>query len=523
MRVVRRRHGNGGSAKAIVGGILSALLIGPIGCQSGSKTSPPASLAPPPNVAAEVAYHSAPSVGLRSTTMPIAMPGLQDALDVGVEWVAVERLPADLPPLLSRARLITAPRAADPLLSAGRLLRGAGWVDPAGWQRFVADLHAGRWGRTATIATTPVAALPREVLTTFTLAQWPDRPGPGPRIQLQVHRSAETARPGAIRVSSPTTQQADAFELTVLLAGKGSTEIERAQLDPVTLDLPAQIAISLPSQFDRGGSSNVGGVVALLSITASSQPPSADHRRAVAQCVADLQRAADETAASIVASTRPSSADAGQAGLLVALRLLRNPRSARSSLAYLADQTDAALTGDVALAADNDGLAELAGRITSRVGELSAGDEQLKRDRLGWLLDATCLEQLAAMRTSEKLPPELAAVLSVHAGEAGRKSASLDELARAGSREAFESRVVAENLNYLEDSSPAARVRAFDWLHAHDVALANYDPLAPVKERRKALDEALAAVAAKQTAAIAASAKLDAERASLKAKQRGAQ
>jgi hypothetical protein len=38
-------------------------------------------------------------------------------------------------------------------------------------------------------------------------------------------------------------------------------------------------------------------------------------------------------------------------------------------------------------------------------------------------------------------------------------------------------------------------VRAFDWLRARDKAPADYDPLSPLKQRRAALEKALAAPA----------------------------
>jgi hypothetical protein len=52
--------------------------------------------------------------------------------------------------------------------------------------------------------------------------------------------------------------------------------------------------------------------------------------------------------------------------------------------------------------------------------------------------------------------------------------------------------VIAENLSYLEDASPSARVRAYDWLRTRGRAPAGYDPLGTIKERRNALDAALA-------------------------------
>ena len=44
---------------------------------------------------------------------------------------------------------------------------------------------------------------------------------------------------------------------------------------------------------------------------------------------------------------------------------------------------------------------------------------------------------------------------------------------------------------YLEDSSPSARVRAYDWLAARGRAPQGYEPLGPARERRRALDAAL--------------------------------
>jgi hypothetical protein len=45
---------------------------------------------------------------------------------------------------------------------------------------------------------------------------------------------------------------------------------------------------------------------------------------------------------------------------------------------------------------------------------------------------------------------------------------------------------------YLEDASPAARVRAYDWLNGKNLAPAGYDPLGSNKDRRAALDKATA-------------------------------
>jgi hypothetical protein len=73
----------------------------------------------------------------------------------------------------------------------------------------------------------------------------------------------------------------------------------------------------------------------------------------------------------------------------------------------------------------------------------------------------------------------------------------------ATSRAELAVRLWNENRILLEDASPASRVRAFDWLALRGLAPAGFDPLAPLAERRAAL-EALAASEAAQTASPAA-------------------
>ncbi|MDF1798976.1 MAG: hypothetical protein P1V81_07360, partial [Planctomycetota bacterium] len=90
-----------------------------------------------------------------------------------------------------------------------------------------------------------------------------------------------------------------------------------------------------------------------------------------------------------------------------------------------------------------------------------------------------------------------------HAGEVGRYPNLLEEALQV-SRDlpGFTARLVAENRVFLEDSSPASRVRAFDWLKARGQAPPEYLPLALRSARRAALEaERAAAVAAAAAAA----------------------
>ncbi|MCS7034766.1 MAG: hypothetical protein NZ561_12355, partial [Phycisphaerae bacterium] len=52
-------------------------------------------------------------------------------------------------------------------------------------------------------------------------------------------------------------------------------------------------------------------------------------------------------------------------------------------------------------------------------------------------------------------------------------------------------RLIAENLIYLSDNSPAAQVRAYDWLRSRGRAPDSFDPLADPRSRRTALEQFL--------------------------------
>jgi hypothetical protein len=146
----------------------------------------------------------------------------------------------------------------------------------------------------------------------------------------------------------------------------------------------------------------------------------------------------------------------------------------------------------VALVAPEPVLADLSTRIQARLDELSS---RIDTAQLGWMLDVMTLEHLAALQSAETLPPELAGALARFAGEAARNAGSLDELARVRGREQLRARLIAENFTYLEDASPSARVRAYDWLQAKGLAPEKYDPLGSAKARSAAIDAALTAAA----------------------------
>ncbi len=180
----------------------------------------------------------------------------------------------------------------------------------------------------------------------------------------------------------------------------------------------------------------------------------------------------------------PGSSDVAFSGAIAALQ---TPGTRRAALAFIARETQASLTEEVALSADDELLETLAARLADR---WSAGHPT--PTALAFELERETLTALAEMEDAGTLPPEMRTLLVLHAGEAGRRAASLEEaLGSARSLEDLRSHLAAENAIYLEDNDPAARVRAFEWLAARGMAPHGYDPLAPAESRRAALEAAL--------------------------------
>jgi hypothetical protein len=159
----------------------------------------------------------------------------------------------------------------------------------------------------------------------------------------------------------------------------------------------------------------------------------------------------------------------------------------RASLAYAAAQTKSDICQDVVLVADDAALARLMDLVQKRLAAqpLSPSNESIE-----WALDSASLELLSSLQTDSQLSPELYSVLLRHTGEAGYNSGTVEEILNAsGSSADFASRIRAENLVFLEDPSPGARVRAYDWLALRGQAPEGYDPLAALRERRAALEK----------------------------------
>lgn len=159
----------------------------------------------------------------------------------------------------------------------------------------------------------------------------------------------------------------------------------------------------------------------------------------------------------------------------------------RPALLFLASQAGAPAAQDVAWLADDELLNACVERVLKTLSKLSSASDS---DQTAWHLERACYRELASRFAADTLPSELVSVLFRHAGELGRYPGLLEDLLVASENQAqLSAKFVSENLLFLEDRNPAARVRAFDWLEANGAAPAGFDPLASRADRRAVLAE----------------------------------
>jgi hypothetical protein len=174
--------------------------------------------------------------------------------------------------------------------------------------------------------------------------------------------------------------------------------------------------------------------------------------------------------------------------LEVAIQGLSDPARRRPSLSFLAARTGANICEDFSLVADDQTLGRMTDVAQPRLVQAAASGNIAAAQ---WALDESALSTMAKMQTENKLPAELLSVLARDVGQPGMDPGTVEEiLAVSHDSKDFGIRLIAENFNYLEDNSPAARARAFDWLSNHGAAPAGYDPLGPHNERQDALEKA---------------------------------
>ncbi len=446
-----------------------------------------------------------------------------DSLAIKVTFIALEQMPAvEFEPLESHVRLVVATRRDVPVLPTARMTSGVRLnADTA--QALLADLNAGKYGRTAPIAILAGNCIPG-VTASFALQERQGQPDLLPGDLLERHLEVDIYRPptstnGAaattlqiglgmddfVKPDSPRTDlnssPADHSSVaTRRNIGKGEPALQTALMPPgptpvyqremVLFDRPAQtadFALLIPIRFAESQSS---AVAALIEISAPSGD--AAYQQTLSHTLDDLKKSTRS------AGLEPNAVKVDPPdwpGLSSALDSLKWSDRQRAGLAFLAGQTGAGIAEDVALSADATVVSELADAVRKAISPDPAKD----RKSVGWVLDRTTLQMLAQLQAGNKIPPELAAILAIHAGEAGRSSDTLREvMAGASSEQDLQNRLATENYIFLQDSSPAARVRALDWLRTRGLAPAGFDPLGAARDRRAALEKAQQAAVPQQ-------------------------
>lgn len=400
-----------------------------------------------------------------------------DSLSVHVTFLALENIPTTpYTPVGARAIFFSSSAAGNAVLPAAQLTRSATIADLGDAVDLPAELRAGKSGRITPMSTLS-GVLPPGVTAEFSaldpLALHDLVTGAVAHrgVQLSVTHASDPAAPRQLALALR--------DLVPLGGGQLDLRIETA-----IFNLPAgdrtNTALVVPFRFDHSKSQ-------ALAILVQISPGSADdaHIAATAQCLTQLSKSAPASQPAI--STGQAS---DRATVAAAEQALAPATGRRSALVYLADQTGASLCEDLAMEADDATLAQLVGKIQSSLSSPGQSDPDV-----GWVLDHAALQLLARLAidaaNGAKVPTELLAILTNHTGEVGRHPSSLDDVLKGvSSRQQLDNRLVAENMIFLEDSSPASRVRAYDWLSARHLAPPGYDPLAGGKARRDALQKA---------------------------------
>ncbi len=396
-------------------------------------------------------------------------PGDALALEVCAEWLDV--LPAEGEQLAARARLVSAERGGEPieprsqLTSGARLLRGLPVQALRARELAPLDPDGQRCRE---------LALPRGVTASLALRDERTRRGvDGEDVQRELRVEVGRARDGSLAIALALEDLAEARPDE---DGTSSGRLARRESLLFDLELPPQgeaLAFVLPHE----GEGPKGWLVTLsLAGQASAE--------AFAAC---LESARNSESGALARTTWIDSGEARRREIEAALRALTALERRRAALVFLAAQARAELCGDLALSAGDEVLASFAQELAAELPELS----ELARDgaTLGWTLERGAARFLAARAAEQPLEPELSAAVLRRTGELGRSPAALAEVAtRARSLAEFAAALAAENRVLLEDSHPAARVRAHDWLAARGLAPQGYDPLGTAEERRAALE-----------------------------------
>ncbi len=462
---------------------------------SGCQTTIPAQGFKRPLVSSQVSHYGGSPL---SGEIALPPPPRESFIPVSVTFVALEDFPVDsLSPLSENASLILNAGSTNPFLSTGRLTRAIRMTrSDQEIKDIKADLEQGRFGSHAALSTL-VGSVAPGITSRFTLKSVVSRRIPNwyerirESMELELH--LKEAKKGAIVAisvhgvapaeASKNDDDPDATPTFLDQEGQRQTLVEETTLIETQADSGAtQALLVIPSPFASPSCRFIATFVSWK--PTPPEPGSAGfsaHEAHVSRALHDLSRRKSEDD-----NEEPDTSGLpAQLALRQGLQGLENPDTRRNSFAFLSRSTKASLAENLSLSASDPFLKELSRRL---LGPLAASRHALTEDKLGWIIEKAAYKLLADLQKEDSITPSLEALLVAHAGEAGRSGELIgDVLQQVNGIEELHREWIQENLIFLEDRSPSARLRAFDWLTGQGKVLEGYDPLGPREERRESL------------------------------------
>jgi hypothetical protein len=460
-----------------------AVLFLPLVASCASTRQPPLAA---PEVEAGLRYHAGDPIGGAPGLAEVEALELAaaDALRVRGRLHVVDERPGErLEPLTDHVRLIVGEGGADPLAPSAQLFTGARLATGDEARDFARDV-AGRPRTEAVLAATFEGLVLPGLTTTMSVAhvQPIELAGHLPterRLSVELWREdpADPSVSIALVVSDVVETVEGLAEATPVVARRPRRE--KLVLDARIRGPEGSVALFAPAQFDPDGR------LAYVLVLEADAPPGADeHADLESEVAAALAEAREGATLGAESRERLDLADRQRVRRLRALDALGDERHRRAALVELAGH--APIAGELAIAGDEETVTALCTVLGGRAEELRglASDE----GALAWALEREAVRLLVDAQSEEDLAPEHAGLLLRHSGEAGRYPGALeDALAASADLATFHARILEENRIALEDSSPAARVRAYDWLTAQGLEVPEYDPLSDPRARRAAL------------------------------------
>jgi hypothetical protein len=384
-------------------------------------------------------------------------------------------------PLVSQSRLIVRAPTDQPLLATADITSGFRWAQGSAAEEVSKDFAAGKLGPSSEVGHCAVAIPPgaTAALAVFNPNLQP-QPGSPTGVKILLHC------PKAMQLE-PAIAAAGTIQYASGDSAQPQVGAELSVLSAINLEKPATAAIFMPFGF---ADVRLKGLLVLIRASQGT-PEHPEYAAAATQSAGDL---AESAQAATVASQQSLTDLTYWSTLQVGMAGISDPSRRRASLSYLAARTGATICEDFALVAGDENLAQMTATVLPRLSAAhAAGNVPAAR----WALDSSALALMVKLQNDSKLPPALLSVLIRSTGEAAVDEGTLDEaLGDSHDSKDFEVRITAENFNYLEDNSPAARARAYDWLAAHNAAPAGYDPLGSRDDRQAALEKAYDALSA---------------------------